>query len=84
MNPATEPPLDSSIAVLHLVGDQDTVAPARLSQGYLDRVSVDYVWHFASFDHVCCWVEQWPDLFARIEAALQRRQNPRVEKQDPS
>jgi hypothetical protein len=72
LNPATRPPLPSRIRELHLVGDRDTVVPPELSRRYLDRVKTDYVWHFATFDHVCCWAQQWPELFPRIEAAVGR------------
>jgi hypothetical protein len=23
---------------------------------------------FPAFDHVCCWAEQWADIFPRIDA----------------
>jgi len=69
LNPAAQPPLDSP-REWHLLGDRDTVVPPRLSQRYLDRVSPDHVWHYSSFDHVCCWAQQWPGIFARIQAAV--------------
>jgi hypothetical protein len=69
LNPATQPPLDA-LHEWHLVGDRDSVVPPRLSQRYLDRVSPDHVWHYSSFDHVCCWAQQWPSIFARIQAAI--------------
>ena len=69
LNPATQPPLDS-LREWHLVGDRDAVAPSRLNQRYLDRVSPDHVWHYPNFDHVCCWAQQWPGIFARIQAAI--------------
>jgi hypothetical protein len=28
------------------------------------------IWRYADFDHTCCWVEQWPEIFARLDAAL--------------
>jgi hypothetical protein len=71
LNPATLPPLPPRIREWHLVGDRDTVVPPELSRRYLDRVKPDYVWHFA-FDHVCCWAQQWPELFSRIETAVGR------------
>jgi hypothetical protein len=71
LNPATLPALPSRIREWHLVGDRDTVVPPELSRRYLHRVNQDYVWHFA-FDHVCCWVQQWPELFSRIDAAVGR------------
>jgi hypothetical protein len=72
LNPANLPPLPSRVREWHLVGDRDAVVPPELSRRYLDRVKTDYVWHFATFDHVCCWAQQWPELFSRIEAAVGR------------
>jgi hypothetical protein len=69
LNPAAQPQLESPHE-WHLVGDRDAVVPPRLSQRYLERVSPDHVWHYTSFDHVCCWAQQWPSIFARIQAAI--------------
>ena len=70
LNPATQPPLDSHIAQWHLVGDRDTNVPPEISARYLDRLPNEHLWHFSTFDHTCCWVEQWPDILARIEVQL--------------
>jgi hypothetical protein len=76
LNPATQPPLDAHVYQLHLVGDRDPVVPPRLSQRYLDRVSPDQVWHYESFDHACCWAQQWPSIFARIQAIVRANDSP--------
>jgi pimeloyl-ACP methyl ester carboxylesterase len=70
LNPATQPPLDPLIAQWHLVGDQDSNVPLQINRRYLDQVPDERVWHFSTFDHTCCWVGQWPDILARIEAEL--------------
>jgi pimeloyl-ACP methyl ester carboxylesterase len=70
LNPATEAPLDPAIQQWHLVGDRDLSVPPRVSRRYLGNVRAERIWHFASFDHVCCWVEQWSSILPRIEAAL--------------
>jgi dienelactone hydrolase len=70
LNPATQAPLDPHIAQWHLVGDRDTNVPPDISARYLDRLPNDHLWHFSTFDHTCCWVEQWPDILARIELAI--------------
>ncbi len=69
-NPAAQPPLDPLIAQWHLVADRDSNVPPQLSRRYLDRVPTDHIWHFSTFDHTCCWVEQWPEILTRIEAEL--------------
>jgi dienelactone hydrolase len=76
LSPATEPPLSDSIAQWHLVGDQDQEVPPSVSLRYLERLSPDLTWHFASFDHICCWSEQWPAISKRINAALAARVAP--------
>jgi dienelactone hydrolase len=70
LNPATQAPLDSHIAQWHLVGDRDSNVPSQLSRRYLERVPGERIWHFSAFDHTCCWVEQWPDILARIDREI--------------
>lgn len=70
LNPAAQPPLAAPIQEWHLVGDRDSVVPPHINDRYLERLDASHVWHFAAFDHVCCWAEQWPDTFKRIEAAI--------------
>jgi len=68
LNPSDMAPLPSSIPQWHLVGDRDTNTPARLNARYWATVAPDRIWHYAQFDHVCCWAEHWPAIFARIQA----------------
>ena len=70
LNPATQPPLDSAIRQWHLVGGRDVNVPERVSRRYLDTLNPGQIWRFPSFDHACCWAEQWPNILGRIEAAL--------------
>lgn len=70
LNPAAQAPLDSHIGQWHLVGDRDSNVPPLLSRRYLDRLPIGHLWHFSTFDHTCCWVEQWPAILARIESEL--------------
>jgi dienelactone hydrolase len=70
LNPATQAPLNPRIPQWHLVGDRDSNVPPEINRRYLEQQPDDHVWHFATFDHACCWVEQWPDILARIQAAL--------------
>jgi len=70
LDPASQPPLDSAIRQWHLLGDRDSNVPAQVSHRYLDSISPDHIWRYAGFDHVCCWAEQWPAIFARIDRAI--------------
>jgi pimeloyl-ACP methyl ester carboxylesterase len=70
LNPATQAPLDPAIQQWHLLGDRDLNVPASVSRRYLATVSPDRIWHFATFDHACCWAGHWSRIFPRLEAAL--------------
>ncbi len=70
LNPAEQAPLGSGIEQWHLIGGRDDNAPESVSARYLDRLDPEQVWRFASFDHVCCWIEAWPDILRRIRSAL--------------
>jgi dienelactone hydrolase len=78
LNPATQAALEPLIQQLHLVGDRDTTVPPRLSRRYFDRLNSDQVWHFAAFDHVCCWVETWPEIITRIGLTIEHPTNRQV------
>jgi hypothetical protein len=70
LNPATQEPLPESIEQRHLAGGRDTNVPLAVNARFLISVPPDRVWIYANFDHVCCWVEQWPTILARIEGEL--------------
>jgi hypothetical protein len=72
-NPALEPPLPASIQQWHLVGERDTEVPYQAAGSYLRRVPPDRIWRFDGFDHACCWVAAWPELYVRIRRELQNR-----------
>jgi dienelactone hydrolase len=73
LNPAREPQLPPSVPQRYLVGDRDANVPYETVAAYLRRVPQQDVWHFETFDHTCCWVREWPRLFARIRADLDAR-----------
>jgi pimeloyl-ACP methyl ester carboxylesterase len=70
LNPAAQAPLKPDIRQWHLVGERDLIVPQSVSRRYLDTLHRDQIWRYPSFDHACCWVEQWPNILGRIEAAL--------------
>jgi hypothetical protein len=55
---------------IHLNGELDTVVPESTTAAYFSRYTAATRWPYAQFDHVCCWAEQWPDVFGRITMAL--------------
>jgi len=68
-NPATEPPL-SNVLELHLVGDRDKNVTSTTTARYLQRIPPSQIWHYANFDHVCCWAADWQAIASRIQAAV--------------
>lgn len=66
LNPALEPPLSPDIRQWYLVGQRDSNVPAAATVRYFQRVPTDRVWTYARFDHVCCWVAQWPSSITTI------------------
>jgi pimeloyl-ACP methyl ester carboxylesterase len=75
LNPALHPPLPLSLPQWYLVGQRDTNVPAAASARYLERVPSDRVWSYPRFDHACCWVAEWPAIFARVSAELELLQH---------
>ena len=57
---------------IHLTGGHDAVVPAATTVAYFAKYPDASQWPYADFDHVCCWVEQWPEVFARIVGELGR------------
>jgi len=70
LNPAAEPPIDSAILQRHYVGGRDDNVPEQVSRHYLSRLDPGDIVRVADFDHVCCWVKQWPDELLVIRRAL--------------
>jgi pimeloyl-ACP methyl ester carboxylesterase len=49
---------------LHLRGANDLVVPAATTARYFARYPQAQQRTIEGFDHVCCWVRDWPDLSA--------------------
>lgn len=75
LNPALQPPLPPSLPQWYLVGQRDTNVPEVASARYLERVPSDRIWSYPRFDHACCWVAEWPAIFARVSAELELLQH---------
>lgn len=53
----------------HLYGARDTVVPVATTAAYFARFPRARQKVVDDFDHVCCWVEQWPALWAELSSA---------------
>jgi hypothetical protein len=69
-NPALEPALPRALPQWYLVGGLDTNVSEAMAARYLDRVSADRIWRYTEFDHHCCWLRAWPDVYARVTSQL--------------
>jgi pimeloyl-ACP methyl ester carboxylesterase len=70
LDPASQPPLSLDIEQRHLIGERDINVPESVNGRYLRTLGVDRIWRYSTFDHVCCWVQQWPAILERIDRDL--------------
>ena len=54
---------------IHLYGARDSVVPPATTAAYFARFPHAQQKVIDDNDHVCCWVEQWPALWAQVTAA---------------
>lgn len=71
LNPADEPPYSKAPAI-HLIGERDTTVPASTLTRYFETHPGEEAWRYENFDHRCCWVERWPELFERVLTKIGR------------
>jgi dienelactone hydrolase len=70
LNPALQPALPSTLPQWYLVGQRDTNVPPAATVRYIERVPPDRVRSYPRFDHSCCWVAEWPAIYARVSTEL--------------
>ena len=51
----------------HLIGNRDQVVPAMTIARYIEAHPQATYRHYDSFDHTCCWVENWRDILLSLE-----------------
>lgn len=69
LNPADAWNALQDVPQLHFVGGKDRNIRAEVAESYLARFPPGQrpeMQIVPEFDHVCCWVEQWPALLARV------------------
>jgi len=62
LNPARAPPLAPAIDQRHYVGGRDANVPPSVVRSFARRHPEARVIEIAEFDHLCCWIERWPQL----------------------
>lgn len=64
LNPSRQPPLPPTIVQRHYVGSDDRVVPPRFVT--IPGLPADAVRRVDGFDHICCWVERWPNILEQL------------------
>jgi hypothetical protein len=70
LNPALKARLPAAMQQIHLVGEKDTNVPPSAMRAYLSHMPPAAIWNFPDFDHVCCWVQEWPRILPRLRQAF--------------
>ncbi len=67
LNPAVEPPLPAALPQIHWLGGEDSNVPVELITAALEHQPGARVEIIPEFNHICCWVDRWPEL---LESSL--------------
>ncbi|RPH51679.1 MAG: alpha/beta hydrolase [Lysobacterales bacterium] len=59
---------------IHLQGGNDKVAPPSTTDAYFQRYPTAQRRLIADYDHVCCWINAWPELLE--ETGIKSRERP--------
>jgi hypothetical protein len=70
LNPRAEPPLQSEITQLHLLGENDAVITQSMLAGALVQQPAAEIRTIPRADHSCCWSQLWPSILSEINAGL--------------
>jgi pimeloyl-ACP methyl ester carboxylesterase len=62
LNPALQPALPPAIEQRHFAGERDANVPPSVLQSFARRHPGVRVIEVPGFDHLCCWIERWPQL----------------------
>lgn len=47
---------------LHLAGGRDEIVPRAVTESYTSGLHPDEYRFYDEFDHVCCWLDLWPNI----------------------
>ncbi len=62
LSPVSAVPSPAAFRQLHLTGSEDARVPGVTVQRYVERHPHARFLEIEGFDHICCWVEHWPQL----------------------
>jgi hypothetical protein len=75
LNPADEPPLDSSIRQVHYVGSRDHNVPPSIVRAVAKKQPNASVEVIQGFDHRCCWEAAWPSILKGLGDGMSSKQS---------
>lgn len=62
LNPAKDAQIPASVRQIHLTGLKDDNVPAEIIESF-SRMQKNAIYlPLPEYDHVCCWVDIWPDI----------------------
>lgn len=67
LNPARQPPLDTTLFQWHYAGGKDRNIPVSLIQPTVLRQHSARLVVIPEFDHTCCWEKIWPSVLKNIQ-----------------
>ena len=67
LNPAKDAHIPASVRQIHLAGLQDENVPAGIIEAFSRTQKNALYLPFPKFDHVCCWLDIWPDVLKSSE-----------------
>lgn len=70
LNPA-QSDVDHPWLEIHIAGKLDTVVPSATTTAYFERYPTARHWLLDGHTHACCWLDEWPELWERIEGELE-------------
>lgn len=62
LNPAKDAHIPVSVRQIHLAGLQDKNVPAGIIEAFSRTQKNALYWPLPEYDHVCCWLDVWPDI----------------------
>ena len=66
INPASLPPLRSSLEQYHFFGSDDRIVPVAIMYRFFNKNTGSTRREISGFDHTCCWEADWADLLMEI------------------
>jgi dienelactone hydrolase len=73
LDPARSAALPTRIVQLNVTGGRDRVVPPAVNAAFSRSHPEAREVRMPDFDHVCCWIESWPQVLATFEDTISRQ-----------